>query len=166
VRLAFVDTVAGLESLTYVLAVAARSDAPAGSYRADLGGPGAVSARDPATREAVPVVLAAGPVESAPFALYEGPHAAPNPFGPGRESARLAYVLAGDAKVEIEIFTLLGDRVWSRSVPAGDPGGRVGLNTIAWDGRNAAGDLVRNGVYHCRIRGGGIDAMVKVAAIR
>ncbi len=75
-------------------------------------------------------------------------------------------MLAGDAPVEIEIFTLFGDRVWAQSIPAGDPGGRAGLNAVPWDGRNEAGQAVRNGVYHCRVRGGGLNHMMKIAAIR
>jgi flagellar hook assembly protein FlgD len=90
----------------------------------------------------------------------------PNPFAPEREMAAIAYVLESDASVAIEIFTLLGDRVWSRAITAGDVGGRAGLNEVAWDGRNTAGQPVRNGVYHCRIRGGDVDRMVKIAAIR
>lgn len=164
--LTLADTLVGLQSRTYVLALAATASAPAGSYRVVLGGPGTVTARDPGTGEAVPILLAQGPVESASFALYEGPHAAPNPFGPGRERARLAYVLEQDAGIAIEIFTLFGDLVWSHTVQAGGVGGRAGLNQVEWDGRNDHGDMVRNGVYHCRIRGGGLDAMVKIAAIR
>jgi hypothetical protein len=164
--LVLADTLAGQGARTYVLALSARAGAPAGSYRLELGGAGTVFASDLTTGDPVSVLLTGGTVESSPFTLYEGPHAVPNPFGPGRETAQLTYVLDQDAAVEIQIFTLFGDRVWSQALAAGANGGRAGLNQVAWDGRNESGESVRNGVYHCRIRGGGIDAMVKVAAIR
>jgi len=164
--LALADTLAGQETRTYVLAAGAAAAAPAGTYRLTLGEPGALALRDPISGEPVPFVLAAGLVESAPLTLYERPLAAPNPFVPGKGGTRITYVLAGDATIDIEIFTLLGDRVWSQSFAGGTSGGRIGLNQVTWDGRSDAGAPVRNGVYHCRIRGGGLDTMVKIAAIR
>jgi hypothetical protein len=164
--LALADTLAGLETRTYVLAAAAATAAPAGTYRLVLGDAGALGLRDPVSGEPVPFVLAAGLVESAPLTLYERPLAAPNPFVPGKGGTRITYVLQEDAKVDIEVFTLLGDRVWSQSLAGGTTGGRAGLNQVTWDGLNDAGAPVRNGVYHCRIRGGGLDTTVKLAAIR
>jgi hypothetical protein len=164
--LAVGDTLEGQETRNYVLLLAPRAEAAAGVYRLELGNAGTVTFEDAASGEPLPLELSAGDVESAPFTLYEGLLAAPNPFAPAREAAAITYVLAEDAAVEIEIFTLLGDRVWSRSLTAGEAGGRSGLNRVPWDGRNVSGEPVRNGVYHCRVRGGGLDAMVKIAAIR
>ncbi len=164
--LVLADTLAGQETRRYLLAVSVDAAAPAGTYRLALGEPGALGLEDPISGEPVPFVLAAGLVESAPLTLYERPLAAPNPFTPGTGTTRITYVLAGDTTVTIEIFTLYGDRVWSRSLASGSSGGRLGLNQVIWDGRNSAGDAVRNGVYHCRIRGDGIDSTVKIAVIR
>lgn len=164
--LALSDTLAGQETRAYVLLAGVAASAEAGTYRLTIGEPGALALRDPISGEPVPFVLAAGLVESAPLTLYERPLAAPNPFAPGRDGTRITYLLAEDSAVDIEIFTLYGDRVWSRTLVGGTPGGRSGLNQVDWDGRNDAGAPVRNGVYHCRIRGGGIDSTVKIAAIR
>ncbi len=164
--LALADTLAGQETRTYVLAVSVAAGAPAGTYRLELGHPGTLWLGDPVSGEAVPFVLAEGLVESAPLTLFERPLAAPNPFAPGKAATRITYVLDADAGVDIEIFTLYGDRVWSQSLSSGGAGGRAGINQVAWDGRNDSGQAVRNGVYHCRIRGGGIDTTVKIAAIR
>ena len=40
------------------------------------------------------------------------------------------------------IFTLSGRKIWSAEGPA-----RANDNAIAWDGRDADGDAVANGVY-------------------
>jgi hypothetical protein len=166
VRLALTDTIGAQETRSYVLLVAPAEGAPGGSYAVDLGANGVFGLRD--IRAGVPVTaaIAGGELRSAVFTLFESVQVIPNPFAPERETAAIAYVLGGDAPVAIEIFTLLGDRVWSRSISAGEAGGRAGLNEVAWDGRNTAGQAVRNGVYHCRIRGGDLDRMVKIAAIR
>jgi flagellar hook assembly protein FlgD len=43
----------------------------------------------------------------------------------------------------IEIYTLMGERVWSRGVG--------GLTFVVWDGRNSEGDVVASGVYLVRL---------------
>ena len=35
-----------------------------------------------------------------------------------------------------------------------------------WDGRNGKGRKVSSGIYICLIRGGGVDAKIKIAVIR
>jgi hypothetical protein len=165
-RLALADSLRAQETRSYVLLVTPALGAPGGSYALDLAGSGAFGLRDVRAQVPVGTTVLGGELRSAVFTLFESVQVVPNPFAPEREMAAIAYVLESDASVAIEIFTLLGDRVWSRAITAGDVGGRAGLNEVAWDGRNTAGQPVRNGVYHCRIRGGDVDRMVKIAAIR
>jgi hypothetical protein len=165
-RLMLSDTLRTTELRSYVVLVTAAASAPGGSYQLDLGGESVFTLSDAQAGVPVSAAIAGDDLRSSVFTLIESVQVVPNPFTPGKQPAAIAYVLAQDAPVAIEIFTLLGDRVWSRSIPAGDDGGRAGLNEVAWDGRNTAGQAVRNGVYHCRIRGGDLDRMVKIAAIR
>jgi hypothetical protein len=165
--LALADTIPGQTARTYVLLVSGAANAPAGTYQVDLAGNGVFDIRETLTDLPVAAVMPPGEsLTSSVFTLFEDVQVVPNPFVPGMETAGITYVLAGDAPVEIEIFTLFGDRVWSQSIPAGDPGGRAGLNAVPWDGKNESGQSVRNGVYHCRVRGGGLNHMMKIAAIR
>lgn len=80
----------------------------------------------------------------------------PNPFAAGKESTRIRYVLTEDANVTVRIYTLLGDLLYRADYPAGGAGGTgapLGFtNEVAWDGRNAAGTIVANGVYLAEIR--------------
>jgi hypothetical protein len=78
------DTLAGQETRTYVLLVGASAGAEAGTYRIEIGGAGTASFHDLTTGEPLPLILADGTVFSAPFTLYEGPLAIPNPFTPER----------------------------------------------------------------------------------
>ncbi|HWN81600.1 MAG TPA: hypothetical protein VNM87_05870, partial [Candidatus Udaeobacter sp.] len=165
-RLVLSDTLRAAELRSYVLLVTAGASAAGGSYQLDLGGDQVFTLADAQAAVPVSAAIAGDELRSSVFTLIESVQVVPNPFAPGKQPAAIAYVLGADAPVAIEIFTLLGDRVWSRSIPAGEAGGQAGLNEVAWDGRNEAGQAVRNGVYHCRIRGGDLDRMVKIAAIR
>jgi hypothetical protein len=71
----------------------------------------------------------------------------PNPFHPSEASTTIAYKLADDAAVSLIIYTLTGDLVLREDFAQGSPGGMVGLNEFAWDGRNGKGDFVSSGGY-------------------
>lgn len=69
----------------------------------------------------------------------------PKPFRTGDE-----FILvnpAGWNALEVEIYNLEGDRVWSRSYADGPFYSR----NVQWDGRNAAGQTVRQGPYLLRV---------------
>ncbi len=77
----------------------------------------------------------------------------PNPFNPLVGYTNIDYNLNEDASVTIEIYTLLGDLVWSKDIPAGDPrGGHQGVNSVPWNGKNNQGVTVANGGYICTVK--------------
>ncbi len=94
----------------------------------------------------------------------------PNPFGnPNRPQTKFIYYLDQDSDVEIKIFTLIGELVWSQSYTSNDPQGKRGQHEadIVWDARNEKGYLVLNGVYLARILTGyGKSALTKIAVIK
>ncbi len=66
----------------------------------------------------------------------------PNPM---RDHTEFSYVLSGAAEnVTLKLFTLSGLEIWSRSNLPGDRGYNVGVD---WDGHDADGDIIANGVY-------------------
>ena len=69
----------------------------------------------------------------------------PNPFGIDDEFTRFVFLLEQNGDVELRIFTLLGELVWSAEETGLPPGLYDGL--IKWDGYNNVGNLVLNGVY-------------------
>ncbi len=96
----------------------------------------------------------------------------PNPFNPRTEQARIGYYLDEDSDLEVKIFTLLGELVWSKSITASDPLGRAGLHTdntaVLWDGKNDASKEVRSGVYICLIKNNtsGEEEKFKIAVVK
>jgi len=97
----------------------------------------------------------------------------PNPFNPRTEQAKIGYYLAEDSDLELRIFTLLGELVWSKSISASDPLGRAGPHTqdtdyILWDGINDAGFEVRSGVYICLLKNNtsGEEEKFKIAVVK
>lgn len=73
----------------------------------------------------------------------------PNPYNPLLgQPVRIDYPLEADAPVKVEIYTLMGDLVWSKSFPAGDSeGGHAGVNSVSWFGKNSQGVTIANGGY-------------------
>jgi hypothetical protein len=71
----------------------------------------------------------------------------PNPFHPGEAPTTIAYKLNDDARVIMNIYSLMGRLVLHREFEQGADGGRVGLNEIFWDGRNGDGNIVASGGY-------------------
>ncbi len=71
----------------------------------------------------------------------------PNPFHPGEGPTTIAYKLDDNARVTIDIYSLMGKLVLSREFEQGAVGGVVGLNEFSWDGRNGEGNVVASGGY-------------------
>jgi hypothetical protein len=114
----------------------------------------------------------AGYFKNTPFTIMSGnfseyAHNYPNPFS---STTRIAYFLTEDAPVNIQIYDYTGQLVWTRSIPAGAEGASGGPGRteceIEWDGRNDRGELVRNGIYICKITAGSNSAMFKIAVAK
>jgi hypothetical protein len=107
-------------------------------------------------------------VMSANFGEYV--HNYPNPFMAGSEVTKIAYFLTEDTSVSIKIYDYTGVLVWTKDIPAGGPGGSGEPGgtwwEADWDGRNGQGEIVRNGVYICKVTAGGNSAMFKIAVAK
>ena len=95
----------------------------------------------------------------------------PNPFHPPSELTTIAYKLDDHATVTMRIFTLSGDLVLQRTFASGDPGGRLGLNEVTWDGKNGEGRVVASGGYIALIEAQGSGETLhvirhKIAVVR
>ena len=73
----------------------------------------------------------------------------PNPFGRQHAYTNIAFLLEQNSDVEIRIFTLTGELVWSKKLSGLQRGFYDRL--VKWDGRNERGQRVLNGVYLCTI---------------
>ena len=75
-----------------------------------------------------------------PQALITDLTNAPNPFdsrkGGLEGQTQISYQLIKDAKVSIEIYSLLGRKVRGWDFGSGANSGRQGLNSFLWDGTN------------------------------
>jgi len=72
----------------------------------------------------------------------------PNPFNP---STSIRYGLKTESWVTIKIYNVLGEEV----VTLVDEPQRAGYQTVTWNGRNQAGQLVASGVYVYKMFAGG-----------
>jgi hypothetical protein len=92
----------------------------------------------------------------------------PNPFGRIQEHANIRFYLEKASDVEIRIFTLVGELVWTRIVKGETRGIHDGRNesVYRWDGRNDRGTKVLNGVYLCVLRANGKSLITKIAYIK
>ena len=71
----------------------------------------------------------------------------PNPFHPDEGDTEIAYKLASDADVTMSLYTISGTLVFETLYPAGENGGKAGLNTVFWNGRNGQNTTVASGGY-------------------
>ena len=96
----------------------------------------------------------------------------PNPFGnSNKPTTTIVYYLKEDTKVDIKIYTLLGELVWSRFYKPTDPQGQIGshdgASAIIWDAKNDKGHKVLNGVYVAYISTGfGESTYTKIAVLK
>ena len=76
----------------------------------------------------------------------------PNPFNlQVTQEATFNYVLSGNFNTRIYLFDLTGNLIWQKSYLAGEDGGKSGLNTPGWNGRDLFGTQVANGVYFYQV---------------
>jgi hypothetical protein len=111
-----------------------------------------------------------GPLQVMSTRSDEYIHNYPNPFRAGDESTNICYFLKQNAHVVIRIYDLAGSLVWSKEIGAGEPGG-IGTPEgtpykVQWNGRNGRGELVRNGVYLCKVEAGSQSALIKIAVAK
>ena len=96
----------------------------------------------------------------------------PNPFNPRDGAAKIGYYLETASDMEVRIFTLLGELVWSNEISASTSLGQQGLHTegtaLEWEGENNEGYEVRSGVYICIIknRSTGEEEKFKIAVVK
>jgi hypothetical protein len=94
----------------------------------------------------------------------------PNPFGKNQDYANIRFYLETGGDVEIRIFTLVGELVWTKIVQGETDGPHDGdsESQYRWDGKNDKGYTVLNGVYLCVLRvkeqGGGTKIYTKKIA--
>jgi len=132
-----------------------------------------------AAQELLPVSPRGEPVswQSDPTAIVEQSFAAsissyPNPFSPREGGTRIGYYLPTLSGLEVKIFTLLGELVWTKNIPATDPLASAGLHTgssaLVWEGKNDIGNEIRSGVYICMIKNlsTGEEEKFKIAVVK
>lgn len=83
----------------------------------------------------------------------------PNPFNP---STTIRFNLPKSMRVEIAIYDLHGQQIRNLFSQAMQPG----EHTVAWDGRNDAGELVASGVYFYRLQAGDFVQSRKMVFVR
>jgi hypothetical protein len=136
--------------------------------RATPNGAPLLRASQAGSRAPVPVRAAArADLASAPLRIVGSAlqaYNAPNPFHAGRETTTIRYQVETSADVEIRIATLRGELVWEtrRREETSGPA----LRALEWDGRNGAGQMVRNGVYVCHVQAGTRTTRFKIAVVR
>ena len=84
----------------------------------------------------------------------------PNPFNP---ETWIPYQLKKPAEVTLTIFDMKGQAIWTLAVghqPAGEYRSRE--RAAYWDGRNARGETVANGVYFCTLTAGEFNTTWKM----
>ncbi len=87
-------------------------------------------------------------VVSLPAQVVGKPLVYPSPFNPSRDlEVKIQYQLSLQTNVELIIFSVDGSTVMRKKIAMGEEGGKKGYNTVAWDGKTAAGFSVPNGIY-------------------
>jgi hypothetical protein len=98
----------------------------------------------------------------------------PNPFGiPTMPVTWFVYNLSETSDLELKIFTLTGDLVWTKTFKETDIQGQAGLHdgkyhNFMWDGKNGKGHKVVNGVYlaYLTVKKTNETAITKIAVVR
>jgi hypothetical protein len=90
----------------------------------------------------------------------------PNPFHPNEAPTTIAYKLADNANVKLEIYTLSGGLVLREQFAMGNAGGTLGLNEFVWDGKNGNGDFVASGGYLLVVEADGAGETLHVMRLK
>jgi hypothetical protein len=97
-----------------------------------------------------------------PAALEQSFFFYPNPFSPLTEQAKIAYSSSVTKPATLKIYTLTGDEVRSLALPA-----LPSANEPFWDGRNADGAIVLNGIYIAVLTVEGMpEVRTKIAVVK
>jgi hypothetical protein len=84
------------------------------------------------------------------------------PFpNPTAGSTRIQWEVARPVPVKVEVFTVSGRRVFSRTVPAA-----VGTGRLDWDGKDRHGRRMPSGVYLVAVRAGGEQLGKRTVVLR
>jgi len=87
-------------------------------------------------------------VVSLPTQVVGKPMIFPNPFNPNSAAfVRIQYRLTMSANIELVLFAGDGSAVMRQRYNSGEDGGKKGLNTVSWEGKNGAGNALPNGIY-------------------
>jgi hypothetical protein len=174
-------TINSTDSATALIEVDIAGSVPTGGMRVELVRSSDVKFSIGGQSAPVSVVWSGGESEIAghfyntPFTIMssnfsEYAHNYPNPFRAGSENTKIAYFLVENANVNIKIYDYTGILVWSKDIAAGSEGATGNLDKtyheIPWDGRNRRSELVRNGVYICKITAGSNSAIFKIAVAK
>jgi hypothetical protein len=82
------------------------------------------------------------------FSASSKPKNVPNPFRPRHgEGTTIMYNLASASGAKMIIYDITGKAIWQKSFGPGAEGGKTGLNSVFWDGKNDFGEYVGNGAY-------------------
>ncbi|MBU0574213.1 MAG: FG-GAP repeat protein [Candidatus Margulisbacteria bacterium] len=81
--------------------------------------------------------------------------AGPIPFNPDSGNVKIQFDLDQSGETTLLIFDLNGNLMFKRKYTSLEQGGHIGTNTVVWDGTNAFGNRVSNGVYIYKIISGG-----------
>jgi len=103
------------------------------------------------TREVIDLMVQA----TADLAIQGTPLNYPNPFNPETGSTNISYTLSKPADITLTIHDLTGSQILKKNYTTGAAGGSAGYNEVAWDGRDAGGNMVGNGIYIYLIVGEG-----------
>ena len=86
----------------------------------------------------------------------------PNPFRSLRENTVIRYELPNEVKVRLVIFDVLGRKV----IDLVDGTQPAGYHGVAWNGKEATGQLAATGIYFYRFQAGDFVQMRKILLIR
>ena len=85
----------------------------------------------------------------------------PNPSRDGHVT--FSFALETPSAVSIQVFDVQGERVWGRTISAGQT--QSGINTFAWDGTNQTGQSLASGLYLYNLTVGNRTVTKKLAII-
>ncbi len=90
----------------------------------------------------------------------------PNPFSPKKNLyTTIVFNVTRVEGVNFAIYDCAGRVAWEYTVPASQV--TIGwYNFLRWDGTNALGQAVANGVYFCKINGGGVSVIKKLVVLK
>lgn len=71
----------------------------------------------------------------------------PNPMRFSKNEGMIGYRLREDTDITLWVYSMTGQKLYSRDISAGELGGRQGYNTIPFTPEHLQGDVLSVGVY-------------------